>query len=236
MNSFELYEKLKRVPFLKLGKVEYLQELKDAVEAVKNRTHTQFQTFSPMSGVINFDLDVMSIYDYSTDPNDAYVSTTILSQKPNFDAWKETVPSEISEEFPIFKSAVTDFLDHPARCRLSKLPVGKKVLLHSHSYLHTNARLLEIILHLAINSDRTKAIIIDDRFKKYETHFAEGEVWYLNTWLRHSFDNISTSVDRYHIWYNAYLANGQGEMLNQKLHRLFEEALSTYEGPFAYAN
>jgi hypothetical protein len=111
--------------------------------------------------------------------------------------------------------------------------MGKKVLLHSHSYLHTNAKLLEIILHLPIYSDKTKAIIVDNRFKKFETHFSEGEVWYLNTWLKHSFDNSTGSFDRYHIWYNAYLANGEGEMLNQKLHKLFEDAILNYSGPFA---
>jgi hypothetical protein len=233
MDSFELYDKLKRIPFLKLGNVSYLEELKNAVEQVKDRQHNQFQTSSPLTGVINFDLDVMSLYDYSADPNDAYVSTTILSKKANFNLWQPTVPSEISEEFPVFKSAVTDFLDHPARCRLSKLPIGKKVILHSHSYLHNNPSLLEIILHLAINSDKTKAIVVDNKFKKFETHFAEGEVWYLNTWLRHSFDNSDGSFDRYHIWYNAYLADGEKKELNKRLHNLFEEAVSNYEGPYA---
>jgi len=66
--------------------------------------------------------------------------------------------------------------------------------------------------------------------KLYETHFAEGEVWYLNTWHMHSFLNPGP-IDRYHVWYNAYLSNGNDESLNPTLHKLFEDALANYSGP-----
>ena len=103
---------------------------------------------------------------------------------------------------------------------------------HSHSYLHTAPLITEIILHLPIQAVNVKAQIQDSKRRTlYEEEFKEGEVWYLNTWLPHSFANKGL-LDRYHIWYNAYLTDGEKNSINLKLHRLLEDALANYKGPY----
>jgi hypothetical protein len=232
MNSFDLYNTLKRVPFLKIGNVDYLNDLKSALDQLRTKELVPFTSGSnKMATEIRLGLDVLSIYDFTPESKMGGTSTTINN---NFkqDLWKECVPTDIVSEFPVLGKAVTDYLDVPSRCRFSKLPAGKHVLWHSHSYLHTAPSITEIILHLPIQAVNVKAQIKDSKRQTlYEEEFKEGEVWYLNTWLPHSFAN-NGSLDRYHIWYNAYLTNGEKQSINLKLHKLLEDALLTYKGPY----
>jgi hypothetical protein len=230
MNSFDLYTILKKIPFLKIGQVEYLDELKDALAKLEPREFYPFTTASKTLGTVKFGLDVLSIYDFNDQSTSGNTSTTILNNKGTMNLWQPCVPTDIAQEFTVLDRAVTDFLDHPSRCRLSRLGVGKEVLWHAHDYLHKNSLLTEIILHLPIQTENVKARVRDPRTNKiYETEFKEGEVWYLNTWLPHSFKNQGTK-DRYHIWYNAYLNNGEKQQLNSRLQQMFTNVVSQYEG------
>ena len=233
MDSFALYKKLITIPFLKIGEVDYLQDLKAALEKSKLETFYDFKTYSAKAKkTISFNLDVLSLYDFDENNENGYTSTTLLSQDKTLDFWKPCVPSTLAKEHACFQTAIDDFLETPSRCRLSKLPVGEHVLWHAHSYLHSKPLLTEVILHLPVQASvQVTAEVKDSRGKLYQTHFKEGEVWYLNTWLPHSFNNKSEQ-DRYHIWYNAYLTNGERETINNKLHRLLEDAVKEYQGPF----
>jgi hypothetical protein len=231
MNSFDLYNILKRIPFLKIGNVDYLDDLQQALVQLRTRKLVPFTSHSKLAGEVRFGMDVLSIYDFTSDSTIGGTSTTI---NKNFkqDLWKKCVPTDIVTEFPILDKAVSDYLDTPGRCRLSKLSAGKKVMWHSHSYLHTAPLLTEIILHLPIQAVSVKAQIRDSKQQTtYEEEFKEGEIWYLNTWLPHSFTN-NGSIDRYHIWYNAYLTDGEKQSINLKLHKLLEDALLNYTGPY----
>jgi hypothetical protein len=228
MNSFELYNILKRVPFLKIGNVDYLDNLKAVLEQLRTKELVPFTTHRKRVGTVLFGMDVLSIYDFSAESTTGGTSTMLF--KP--DLRKECVPTDIVSEFPVLGKAVTDFLDTPSRCRVSKLSAGKSVVWHSHTYLHTAPLITEIILHLPIQAVDVKAQIQNSkRLKLYQEEFKEGEVWYLNTWLPHSFAN-NGSLDRYHIWYNAYLTDGEKNSINLKLHRLLEDALANYKGPY----
>lgn len=231
MNSFDLYNTLKRVPFLKIGNVDYLDDLKDALEQLRTKELVPFTSHSKIAGTVRFGMDVLSIYDFTAESTTGGTSTT-LNKDFKQDLWKECVPTDIVDEFSILGRAVTDFLDTPSRCRFSKLSAGKNVVWHSHSYLHTAPLITEIILHLPIQAVNVKAQIQDSKRRTlYEEEFKEGEVWYLNTWLPHSFANKGL-LDRYHIWYNAYLTDGEKNSINLKLHRLLEDALANYKGPY----
>ena len=233
MDSFELYKKLITIPFLKIGEVDYLQDLKAALEKSKAKTFHDFKTFSPiLKKPISFNLDVLSLYDFNDNPESGHTSTTILGKDKSLDFWSPCIPTTLAKEYPYFQKAIDDFVETPSRCRLSKLPAGEKVLWHAHQYLHSKPLLTEIILHLPIQaSAQVSAEIKDRNGNLYQTHFKEGEVWYLNTWLPHSFNNKGDQ-DRYHIWYNAYLTNGEKETINKKLHGLLTDAVINYEGPF----
>jgi hypothetical protein len=229
MNNFELYNKLKKIPFLKLGKVSYLDELKTALEELRHKETKPFVTSNELI-TVEFGLDVISIYDFEGDQTNGSVSTTLMKGK--VDIWDVCKPTAIAQEFPILQRAVEDYLTEPSRCRLSKLSPGKQVLWHAHSYLHKNPKLTEIILHLPIQATNVKAQVKNrSRTELYETEFLEGEVWYLNTWLPHSFYNQG-SIDRYHIWYNAYLTGKESQGINLKLQELFNQALINYTGPY----
>lgn len=231
MNSFDLYNKLKRIPFLKIGTVDYLDDLKATLDQLRTRELVPFTTGNGMLGKIRLGLDVLSIYDFTNESTMGGTSTTINNEFKQ-DLWKECMPTDIVSEFPILGQAVTDYLDSPSRCRFSKLPAGQKVLWHSHSYLHTAPLITEIILHLPIQAVDVMAQIKNSkRTEMYEQEFKEGEVWYLNTWLPHSFSN-NGPLDRYHIWYNAYLTNGDRQSINSKLHMLLEDAVVNYKGPY----
>lgn len=232
MNSFDLYNTLKRVPFLKIGNVDYLNDLKIALEQLRTKELTPFTNSNrTLDRPVQLGLDVLSIYDFTADSTTGGVSTT-LNNESGQHLWKECVPTDIVSEFPILGKAVTDYLDTPSRCRFSKLPAGKNVLWHSHSYLHTAPLLTEIVLHLPIQSVNVTAQIRSRNYRTlYEAEFKEGEVWYLNTWLPHSFANKGT-LDRYHIWYNAYLTDSEKNSINLTLHRLLEDALANYKGPY----
>lgn len=230
MNSFELYNNLKKIPFLKIGHVEYLDELKDVLTKLEHREFYPFTTASKTLGTVKFGLDVLSIYDFTDKSTDGNTSTTILNNKGTMNLWQQCVPTDIAKEFPVLERSVVDFLDHPSRCRLSRLDVGKEVLWHAHDYLHRNPLLTEIILHLPIQAENVIARVKDPTTHKiYETEFKEGEVWYLNTWLPHSFKNKG-KINRYHIWYNAYLNDGSKQQLNTRLQQLLNSAIDKYEG------
>ena len=231
MNSFDLYNTLKRVPFLKIGNVDYLDDLKSALDQLRTKELVPFTSHSKIAGTVRFGMDVLSIYDFTAESTTGGTSTT-LNKDFKQDLWKECIPTDIVAEFPVLGKAVTDFLDTPSRCRFSKLSAGKSVIWHSHSYLHTAPLITEIILHLPIQAVDVTAQIQDSKRRTlYEEEFKEGEVWYLNTWLPHSFANNGL-LDRYHIWYNAYLTDGEKNSINLKLHRLLEDALANYKGPY----
>jgi len=231
MNSFDLYNKLKQIPFLKIGRVDYLDDLKATLDQLRTRKLVPFASHSKLAGEVKFGMDVLSIYDFTEDSTVGGTSTTINKEFKQ-DLWKECIPTDVVTEFPVLGRAVTDYLDTPSRCRFSKLSAGKQVVWHSHSYLHTAPLITEIILHLPIQAVNVKAQIKDSkRHTIYEEEFKEGEVWYLNTWLPHSFANNGL-LDRYHIWYNAYLTNGEKQSINIKLHNLLEDALLNYKGPY----
>ena len=137
--------------------------------------------------------------------------------EPDFDT-----PEHIKESL---KKAVDEYIDVPGRCRLSVLPAGEHVQWHCHGYLHTLPLLTEVVLHMPIQSINVSARVADSNYNKvYNSKFNEGELWFLNTWLPHSFDNQGP-LDRYHLWMNTYLTNEAGESVNLKLNSLLEDAL-----------
>lgn len=227
MNSFELYSKLKKIPFLKIGQVDYLDDLKLLLPQLRNRPVAPFRYDDSQSPTIcSLGVNVESIYD-SADIDLGSISSTILKSSP----WKKCIPKTLANEFPLLKKAVDEYIDVPGRCRLSVLPAGEHVQWHCHGYLHTLPLLTEVVLHMPIQSINVSARVADSNYNKvYNSKFNEGELWFLNTWLPHSFDNQGP-LDRYHLWMNTYLTNEAGESVNLKLNSLLEDAVAKYEGP-----
>lgn len=241
MHPAQLYEVLKRIPFLKLGYVDYVDDVIKEVNDYKDQA--KFLPFVQERIGKHFGYDgFMGSYLSPIYENEFYEfgnSSEINIQNivPNSTtSWANFTVQQLGKDCPTVRKVVDDVLDTPASCRLTKLPAGEDIAWHWHYYIESVPNCREIVLHVPLITHqdvvaKVKLHNSDGEEKTFTQHFGKGELWYLNAYHWHIFENNSP-IDRYHIWMNSYLTAPNGDPMNPRLCALFEQAIKTYKGPF----
>lgn len=241
MHHTQLYSILKQIPFLKLGTIENFQALKDEIVAYKDQV--RYQPFIQESAGKEFsddgymNLDLSPIYENEfykfNDTSETHIKKVADYIKSNGGHYPEFTLQETGRICPVTTNVINNLIETPASCRLSRLPAGKEVKQHRHYFIDIVPRCTEIVLHIPVITN-PKVIAKVSAFKDIDphvTHFGEGELWFLNPWHFHVFENHSDQ-DRYHIWMNAYLNHPNDTPINNRLNQLLESAVKKYRGPW----
>lgn len=241
MHHTKLYGILKQIPFLKLGTVDDFAALKEEVTAYKDQV--RYQPFIQESAGKEFNddgymnLDLSPIYENEfymfKDTSETHIKKVSDYIKNNNGYYPRFPLQETGRVCTATTKVINDIIETPASCRLSRLPAGKLVKQHRHYFIDVIPRCTEIVLHIpVITNTQVIAKVSAFDYKDFHTaHFGEGELWYLNPWHYHVFENHSDE-DRYHIWMNAYLNHPNDVPINSKLNQLLESAVKKYRGPW----
>ena len=122
----------------------------------------------------------------------------------------------------------------PSRCRITSIAAGGGLNWHSHSQFKSGnyeEQPHEIaIVHMVIKTNPgvefgvTKFHHSEHGINPVWQHYAEGEVWLLNSWHEHTVRNQGDD-DRYHLMM-------YGKLTDTKLVPFIGRALATYDGPY----
>ena len=243
MHHTKLYSILKQIPFLKLGTVDNFQSLKEEITTYKDQV--RYQPFiQETAGAVFKDegymnLDLSPIYENEfymfNDTSETHIKKVSDYIKTNNGHYPEFELQETGLACPVATQTINHIIETPASCRLSRLPAGLHVKQHRHYFIDIVPRCTEIVLHIPVITN-PKVIAKVSAFNRddfHTTHFGEGELWYLNPWHFHVFENHSNE-DRYHIWMNAYLNHPNDQPINNKLNQLLESAVRKYRGSWIH--
>jgi hypothetical protein len=211
-----VYSELQNKAFLRIGSIdnskEILEEiLSNPIELVPYIVKIQDKEFSPL------DLKVASLIDTDINPDSGAKGYGIHQQGH----WiKENIlETTLGKSCPITINTLYDLFGRSwiRRVKISKLSPNSQMLFHRHPYLLKPGCNNELVIHIPLQTNsNVNAMVskIDDETTAKKEHFKQGEIWYLNTYYYHKFENKG-DTDRYHLWINlVYLDNDFG--INEK--------------------
>lgn len=244
IDPIDLYSTLTRIPFLKLGTIdnvdEIIAQLDDYKDSIQYQKFIQEQIGKALGtdGFMGCYLSPIyenEMYQFgSTSETNIKDIATAVSAHP--DRWPEFTLQPLGRDCNLIRQVVDDIQDTPASNRLSLLKAHTSVEWHQHTFIKFIPNCTEVVLHVPLITTKdvvakVKVYMGDGEEKTHTQHFAKGELWYLNAYHWHIFDNPSDH-DRYHIWMNCYLNTPDGKRINHKLNALLEEKVRAYRGPF----
>ena len=232
MDPIELYEKLKRIPFLRLGKIDFLPELQQ--ELLANLNKTDFYPFNNgNSGYMNSDLD--PIYEqpgFNKNSSEELIYNLTHSLNDNNNKYPKFELQQLGKDCPLLKKATDDLVSEPGAVRLSRMMANNdKMPMHWHYFMDVIPNCTEVVMHIPIiTNNKVYAQVKTTNGFVYRQHFKAGEIWFLNAYQMHNTINLSNET-RYHLWINCYLNHPDRTPLNLKLAQLLEDKIKTYNGP-----
>jgi hypothetical protein len=142
--------------------------------------------------------------------------------------------TELAEDLFFTMQIIDKLFENPSRCRITSVSAGGRLNWHSHSQFKTgnyDEQTHELaIVHMVIKTNPgvefgvTKFHHSEHGVNPVWQHYAEGEVWLLNSWHEHTVRNQG-DTDRYHLMM-------YGKLDDNKLSPYIEEAIDTYDGIF----
>jgi hypothetical protein len=233
MNPIELFEKLKRIPFLRIGRVLNLDSIRAELEAQEDKID-----FYPFTGSrdIRMGSDLSPIYE-QIGFGDGSTSADLIENgyatiPTNGNKYPKFNLQRTGEACPVMRKTTDDLVDTPAAVRISRMPAHTSTMpMHWHYYMDVVPNCTEIAIHIPIITNKQVFSQVQGPDGKiYKQHFGVGEIWALNTYQMHNTINLSEQT-RYHLWINCYLNHPDGEKINHKLNGMLLQKVESYNGP-----
>ena len=254
MQPHDLYQHLTNIPFLDLGPVLDFDRIKNEILLALSDTTLHSMNSRHPSDNSYLNLAVEGIFDYKGMPEisahcDSCLGDYQVRGKMTvpFTTGERTRITKFGKKLPTLTQTISALLSSPGRVRLSVLPAHTDVGWHSHFY--GDHRLTEITLHIPVvtnpqvvaqvgrcdfdalsSPDAQAERWFDVPEYIWSEFFSEGRIWLLNSRHAHRFSNQSDQ-DRVHIWITTHLYDNKGNVINENLKNLIEQAVYNYQGP-----
>lgn len=233
MNFKEMIEKLKKIPHLKLGKVEITQEILSEIDNIE----TFYDYKRPGNDLEKNKLyadswKVIGLIDASEDSSLAVNDGR--SYKGSKPFGNEIIITDQGKKMPNTIKMIFDIVSKPKRVRVSKFIPGGHILWHSHHQYNTNnyinTEYFSSVIHIAIKTNFdvkfgvTKFPIEDYGLNPIWQYYDVGEIWVFNSWNSHNIYNNGND-NRIHIIFYF-------DFFDSKIYPTLKEKVEEYQGPF----
>jgi hypothetical protein len=218
-----VYSELQKNAFVKVGTIKNFSKIDEEFNRLElNLTpytvNVNGKTIAPL------DLEVASLIDKGDNPEIGG-----MGYEEYYKSKDEIKETSLAKQCPEIINTIYETFGKPwiRRVKISKLPPNSNMLLHRHPYLDRPNCNNEVVIHIPIKTNSKVFAVVapsEDNIKKQ--HFAVGEIWYLNTFYNHKFENNGAD-DRYHLWINLVWQD-QDYGVNPIFSKLVEEKL--YQG------
>jgi hypothetical protein len=219
-----VYSELQKNAFVKIGIIKNFSKIDEEFNRLELNL-TPYIVNVNGKIIAPLDLEVASLIDKGDNPKIGGMGYGIIGDFSK-DEIKET---SLAKQCPEIINTIYETFGKPwiRRVKISKLPPNSNMLLHRHPYLDRPNCNNEVVIHIPIKTNSKVFAVVapsEDNIKKQ--HFAVGEIWYLNTFYNHKFENNGAD-DRYHLWINLVWQD-QDYGVNPIFSKLVEEKL--YQG------